>query len=100
MKKAGSETPVNISQSLVDAGVIEHHESNEMAEIDGLHGGLLSSSKAAVPASTEHKGLVTIPKPITHPKGKPMEDTTWGIVPMARKLFEQSKKKGEMKNAA
>ena len=101
LKKAGSETPVNIGSEISEAGGVGHHESKEIVEIDNSHGGLLSSSKAAVPAPTEYEGLVTLPEPAKQQQeGKPMEDTTWGIIPMARKLFERSKKKGEMKRAA
>lgn len=32
--------------------------------------------------------------------GNPLKDTSWGAVSMARRIFEQSKKKGDLQNAA
>ena len=104
LKKAGSETPVNIGSEISEAGVVGHHESKEMVEIDNSHGGLLSPSKESVPAQTSHQGLVVIPEPAKQKQeGKPMEDTTWGKVHMAQKLkerFERRRQKGELLNAA
>lgn len=103
LKQAGSETPVSVPKSVQNAGVVAHHESDEMAQIDTSHDGLLSPSKAAVPVPTEAAGLVILPEPVHKPRGKPMEDTTWGIIPMAHKLREKllrRQKKGKLQNAA
>ena len=104
MKKAGSETPVNIGSEISEAGVVGHHENQEMEKIEKSHDGLLVPSKASVPAQTEHQGLVTLQetKALEKPLGKPMSDSSWGITIMARKIKEKLalKKKGELLNAA
>lgn len=90
--KSGPST--SAPQQADSLGITPVSEEKDMTGIERSHEGLLSPSKDAAPVETDTSSI-TIPELAAQkPQGKPMKDSSWGLIHMARKFFERQKKKG------